>query len=269
MACLSLFRIRFAENLQYRLAGLSSVAIGVFWAMIEVLVLSVFYTHSDRAAASVNGLTLPMAVSYIWLAQAIHAAIGMGIDGEINQQIERGDVGVELCRPLDLYAHWFAKTAAGRMGGMWIRGPLTLICGLLMPTALRLSVPASTAGFLLFLLSMLSAVLLSCAYSLLVTAVRLRITWGMGPVHMLFMVSQVLSGAFLPLQLWPDSLQRLLLLQPFAGYADIPLRLYVGSMPPSAGLPAIGLQLAWTAAFVVAGRLLMRRQLRSLIVQGG
>lgn len=269
IACLSLFRIRFAENLQYRLANLSSVAIGVFWGLIEVLVLSVFYTHADRATASVNGLTLPMAISYVWLSQAIHAIIGMGIDGEINRQIERGDVGVELCRPLDLYAHWFAKTAAGRVGGMWMRGTLTIACGLLMPVALRLSGPASAYGFLLFLLSMVSALLLSCAYSLLITAVRLHITWGMGPVNMLFLVSQVLSGAYLPLQLWPDSLQRVLLLQPFAGYADIPLRLYVGSMAPSAGLPAIGLQLCWTLAFVVAGRLLMRRRLQSLIVQGG
>lgn len=269
MACLSLFRIRFAENLQYRLAGLASVAIGVFWGLIEVLVLSVFYTHSDRAAASVNGLTLSMAVSYVWMGQAMYAITGMGIGGDINQQIDRGDVGIELCRPLDLYAHWFAKITAGRVGGVWIRGPLTIVCGLLMPAALRLSGPASPAGFLLFLASLLTAVLLSVAFSMLMVGLRLRITWGMGPVHMLFLVSQVLSGGFLPLQLWPDSVQRLLLLQPFAGYADIPLRLYVGSMAPSAGLPAIGAQLAWTVAFIVAGRLLMRRQLRSLIVQGG
>lgn len=268
-ACLSLFRIRFAEHLQYRLAGLSSVAIGVFWAIIEVLVISVFYTHADLAAESINGLTLPMAISYIWLAQAMHAMIGMGIDGEINQQIERGDVGIELCRPLDLYAHWYAKTAAGRMGGVWLRGPLTILCGVLAPAAMRMSGPASPEGFLLFLLSACSAFLLSCAYSMLVTAVRLKITWGMGPIHMLMLLSQVLSGAYLPLQLWPDFLQKILLFQPFAGYVDIPLRLYVGSMSPSAGLPAIALQLAWTLIFIIAGRRLMRHQLKTLIVQGG
>ena len=268
-ACLSLFRIRFAENLQYRLSGLSSVAIGAFWAIIETLVLTVFYTHAEFAQASINGLTLPMAVSYLWMSQAIRALIGMGIDGEINQQIERGDVGIELCRPLDLYAHWYAKVAAGRLGGMWLRGPLTVLVGFLMPTALRMSGPASLEGLLLFLLSLLSAFLLSTAYTLLITAVRLRITWGMGPIHILLLVPQVLSGAFLPLQLWPDALQKVLLLQPFAGYADIPLRLYVGSMAPADGLPLIALQLAWTAAFIVGGRLLMRHQLKSLIIQGG
>lgn len=268
-ACLSLFRIRFAENLQYRFSNLAGVAIGVFWAIIEALVISVFYTHADRALPSINGMTLPMAISYIWIAQAIHAVVGMGIDGETNQQIERGDIGIELCRPLDLYAHWYAKLVAGRLGGFWLRGPLTIICGLLMPVGMRLSGPASLPGLLLFALSLASAVLLSSAYSMLMTGIRLRITWGMGPVHILFLVSQVLSGAFLPLQLWPDSLQRILLLQPFAGYTDIPLRLYIGAIAPSAGMAAIGLQLLWTLVFIVGGKLLMRHQLKSLIVQGG
>lgn len=91
----------------------------------------------------------------------------------------------------------------------------------------------------------------------------------MGPVHMLFLLSQVLSGAYLPLLLWPDALQTVLLLQPFAGYADIPLRLYVGVMAPAAGFSAIALQLGWTLVFFIAGRLLMRHQLKTLIIQGG
>lgn len=268
-ASLSLFRIRCAAFAQYRLANLSTVAVGVFWGVIEVVILTVFYTHADLAAPSVNGLTLPMAVSYVWLGQAVRAIIGMGLDGEINGQIERGDVGVELCRPLDLYAQWYAKTAAGRLGGVWLRAPLTVVCALLMPAAMRLSGPASPAGLGLFALSMVSAFLLSGAYTMLVTAFRMNITWGMGPVHLLLLVPQVLSGGYLPLPLWPDALQGLLLLQPFAGYADIPLRLYVGTLAPAAGLPAIGLQLAWTLVFVAAGRRLMRQRLRTLIVQGG
>lgn len=268
-ACLSLFRIRFAEHLQYRLAAISSAAIGIFWGMIETLVISVFYTYASGAQESINGLTLPMAISYTWISQTVFAISGMGIDGEINQQIDRGDVGVELCRPLDLYAHWYAKTVAGRLGGFWLRGPLTLVAAMLMPAHMRLGPPASALGLALCLVSMVSALFLSTAFCMLVTSIRLRITWGMGPVHIMFLLAGILSGAYLPLQLWPDALQTVLLLQPFAGYIDIPVRLYVGSMAPAAGLPAIGLQLIWTLFFIVLGRLVMRHQLKSLIVQGG
>lgn len=268
-ASIGLFRIQLTQSLQYRLAALSGTSISVFWAMIEIVVLTVFYTHSSGGLYSTGGLTLAQAVSYIWIAQMLVPLQSMGIDGEIVEQINSGNVGIELCRPLDLYAHWFARTAGGRVGNFLLRSSGILLIGALLPAPPGLAGPASAAGFGLFLLSLFCAFLLCMAYSMLVTALRLNVTWGEGPSHMLLLVGQVLSGAYLPLQLWPDFMQRALLLQPFAGYVDIPARLYVGSMTPNAGLGAIGLQLLWTALFIIAGRMLMRYRLRTLIVQGG
>jgi len=255
--------------MQYRLAALSGASIAVFWGLIECTVFIVFFTYADAAAPSVNGLTLKQTISYVWLAQALVPLQAMAVDGEILTLIVKGDVGVELCRPLSLYWHWFAKTAAGRLGAFGLRGPLTVLAALLFTGRYALSMPASAAGFSWFLVSVMSAFLLCTAYAMLVTAIRLNITWGEGPTYMLLLVSGVLSGTYLPLQLWPDALQRLLFYQPFAGYVDLPLRLYVGSMPPAQGAGVVLLQLCWVAAFTLAGRALMDRKLKTLIVQGG
>ena len=150
-----------------------------------------------------------------------------------------------------------------------MRGGLIALTGFLMPASIRLMMPASITGFFLFLLSAAGAFLLCTAYGMLVTAVRLNITWGEGPTYMLLLVSGVLSGGYLPLQLWPDALQKVLLYQPFAGYLDIPVRLYVGSMPASQGVFAILIQLFWILAFVWLGKALIGRKLKTLIIQGG
>ena len=267
--CLSLFRLRVAEALQYRLAALSGASISIFWAFLEIHVYTVFYTYGDNRAALSSGLSLPQAVSYAWLGQVFFPLQPMSIDGEIHDKIISGDVGLELCRPLDVYAHWFAKTAAGRLGSFCVRGGLILLCALLMPAPYRLQPPASAAGFLLFLISQLAAFLLCTSYGMLIAALRIGITWGEGPTYMLMLLGGILSGSYLPLQLWPDALQRFLLAQPFAGYLDIPLRLYVGSLPPSQALAGLALQLGWTAAFILLGRGLLQRQLRHIVVQGG
>lgn len=268
-ACGSLFRIRMAESLQYRIAALGGASISVFYALVEVIVYTVFFTHADGRALSVNGLGLAQTVSYVWIAQFLFPLHALGVDGEILTQIKSGDVGVELCRPMDLYAHWFAKSAAGRLGGFWLRSGLILLVGLLIPGNMGLSAPASLAGLGMFVLTGFGAFLFSAAFGMLLTAVRLNITWGEGPVGMIALVASILSGAYLPLQLWPDGLQRILLLQPFAASADIPCRLYVGSMQPLDGLWAFALQLVWTAAFIAVGRRIMRKKLSTLIVQGG
>ena len=267
--CLSLFRLRVAEALQYRLAALSGASISIFWAFLEILVYTVFYTYGDRGAALSAGLTLPQAISYAWLVQVFFPLQPMSIDEEIHDKIVSGDVGLELCRPLDVYAHWFAKTAAGRLGSFFLRGGLILLCALLVPAPYRLQPPASAAGFMLFLLSQSVAFLLCTSYGMLIASVRIGITWGEGPTYMLMLAGGILSGSYLPLQLWPDALQRLLLLQPFAGYLDIPLRLYVGSLAPSQALLGLALQAGWTLAFILIGRCILEGQLRNIIVQGG
>jgi ABC-2 type transport system permease protein len=193
----------------------------------------------------------------------------MSIDSEILSKITSGDVGIEMCRPLDLYFHWFSKTAATRLTPLFWRGSIVLLAGALMPLSYRLSLPVSFSGLVLALISAISALLLCTAYAMLTCAVRLNITWGEGPTYIMMLIGGVLSGGYLPLQLWPEFMQRFLLLQPFAGYLDIPLRFYIGTMQPSDALWAIGIQLMWIAIFIAAGRLLMSRRLKNIIVQGG
>lgn len=268
-ACASIFRMRVAEGLQYRMAALSGATIGVFWGLIEIIVYTVFFLHGDHAQDMINGMTLARAVSYVWIGQAMVTLQHGNVDGEILGKITNGDVGVELCRPIDLYAHWFAKTCSGRIAPFLIRGTIILVVGILMPASMGLSLPASLSGFLLFLLSLLCAILLGGAYTMLITAVRLNIAWGDGPAFMLFIISQVLSGAYFPLQLWPDFMQGFLLMQPFAGTLDIPARLYVGSMTAAEGVAGILLQLAWSGVFISLGRTIMGRKLHTVIIQGG
>jgi len=267
-ACLSLFRIRFAESTQYRLATLSQASVSIFLAWIELIVYTAFFLHSSIDQGT-NSMSLAQTVSYIWLGQFLFPLQPLSIDGEILSSITSGNVGIELCRPIDLYTHWFSKTAAQRLSGFWMRGIIIVLVGFVMPLSFRLSLPVSLAGFGLFLLSALSAFLLCNAFGMLTTAVRLGITWGEGPTYIMMLIPAVLSGGYLPLQLWPEFMQKFLFLQPFSGYLDIPTRLYIGTLAPHKAGWAILLQLAWAGIFVAAGKMLMHRKMKSLIIQGG
>jgi len=259
--------MRVAEHLQYRAAAFANASIGVFWGLIQITMFTVFYTYGNPDSAA---LTLTQVVSYAWLIQIMLGLIGdINVSPELREKITSGNVALELCRPLDLYSHWFARVAANRVGRFPIRAAITLLVALIMPAAFGLSAPHSVMGFVLFLLSVGSAFLLCAAFTMLLTVIRLGLTWGEGPTYALAMFGQVLSGAYLPLMLWPDFLQGALMVQPFAGLLDIPLRLYVGAMAPGDALGAISLQLMWTVALIVLGKALMHRRISRLIVQGG
>lgn len=269
-ACYSLFRIKTSESFQYRMAGFAGATTSIFYAIIEILVYSTFYHYAENKGGGLfAALNLKQVVTYIWLAQYFFLMQPMNLDTEILGKITSGDVGIELCRPLDLYSHWFAKGAAGRLSPLIWRGSAVLLAGVLMPSSYRMSPPSSLLNMLLMLISVFSAFLLCTAYGMLACAIRLNVNWGEGPVYMLLLAGGVLSGSYLPLQLWPDFMQKFLLLQPFAGYLDIPARFYLGTLNKSDGLWAIGLQFFWIVVFVMAGRLLMARRLKKVVVQGG
>lgn len=269
-AYLSIFQIKTSEGFQYRIAALAGSTIGIFYALTEIIVYTIFYRYADHSFAGIMaGLSMKQLITYIWLAQIFFTMQPMSIDGDILSKITSGDVGIELCRPLDLYSHWFAKVAAGRIIPLIWRGSILLLVSILMPSAYRIQPPDSISGFITSLLSLFSAFLLCTAYGTLVCAVRLNITWGEGPTYIIMLIGSILSGAYLPLQLWPDFLQGFILLQPFAGYLDIPLRLYLGTMDPDKAVWAIGLQLIWIIIFIIIGRLVMTARLKKIIVQGG
>lgn len=270
-ACSSIFRISLLEGMQYRFAALSGSLVSIFYGIIEITVLVVFYTYSERSGSPGigNGMALAQAVSYVWLAQGFMALFSGNIDGSILAKIDSGDIGVELCRPLSLYGNWLFQGMGKRVATLCLRGGPTFLVGLLIPGLFHLQAPASLEGFLCFLLSMITAALLSAAWIALVCAVRMNVQWGNGPMYMLMLLCNILSGTHLPLQLWPDFMQTILLLQPFAGTLDLPLRLYLGLLQPSDALWTTGLQLMWIAVFVALGAWLTRRRLKAIIVQGG
>jgi ABC-2 type transport system permease protein len=83
------------------------------------------------------------------------------------------------------------------------------------------------------------------------------------------MLFTLLSGAIVPLPLWPRSWQWLLHFLPFRALIDTPAQIYLGLISPARTLPLVGVQLIWTVAFVLAGRWLLGKAIKAVVVQGG
>ena len=215
-------------------------------------------------------LTMRQAVSMVWLQQVAGSLVpGWNTDIALYTQIRSGDVAYELLRPMDAYAHWYVKSLAGRLGPFLLALVPVLGVGLLVPEPWGLGAPASPLHALACLLTLLSGVFTSCAMILLSYAMLLDVRVGDAPSRMAVTVAQILSGLYLPLQLWPEAMQTFLYYQPFAGMLDLPVRLYVGAQPLARAGEIVLLQAFWTAVFVLAGRAWIGRSFRKLVIQGG
>jgi ABC-2 type transport system permease protein len=200
-------------------------------------------------------------VSYVWLGQALLAMLPWNADAELRAMIRSGTVAYELCRPIDLYSLWYARALAWRTAPTILRAiPMCVIATVVLPAVglgeWRLASPPSTAAALAFA----------------ATLINISLLWtisGDGAVILLTTLVTFLSGMIVPIPLFPDWAQPIVLALPFAGLIDLPFRVFTGHIPPAAVLSVLQHQIVWTVALVLFGRWLLSHGIRRVVVQGG
>lgn len=265
-ACFALFRQQLMAQLQYRASFWSKLITSIFWAYTHSAILLAFY----RFGAGTAALTLTQAVAMIWIREiASNLLPGFGMDMGVWNKICKGEVAYDLVRPMDIYTNWYMSALAVKLAPCLLNAlPITL-AALITPGQLGLRLSVSPLCFCAGLFTLITGLFFSCAVICLSYAACMDANVGPHPANVLMLIVQVLAGSILPLQLWPDSLQRFLVWQPFAGLMDLPLRFMVGSADLSELPRVLLLQAFWGVAIFLLGRFWMHRNLRRLIVQGG
>ena len=256
------FQAQFRVMLQYRASALANVVTQFVFGFVHIMVFEAFYASSTKPMP----ISLPEVVTYVWLTQAMLAMIPYGMDMDMRNKVQTGAIGYELLRPLHFYRMLYARALAQRTAPTILRAiPLLIITYLFF----GLSLPPTWSSAGAWVLSMFSALLLSCAISTLGSVIMFWTISGDGIGRLLPLLIGFFSGMFLPLPLFPEWAKPVINFLPFRGLIDTPFRLYLGNLPP-AELPELLLhQLLWTAVIILFSQTLLTINLRKLVIQGG
>ena len=265
-AYFTFFRMQLLGGLQYRAAAWAGIFTQFFWGFMETQLYRALY----RGGADRFPMELSALVSYIWLRQAFFAMLNTWtFENQLFETIRSGDVAYELCRPVSLYGMWFARNAALRVSRAALRcGPI-LVVSALLPAPWGLSAPASLGAFLCFLLSLILCLAVTVAFSLVVYFSCFYTVSADGLRSILTPVSDLLSGALVPLPFMPDALARVLSYSPFGAMLNAPLRIYSGDLSGPGALGAMALQVFWLTAVGALGLYMSKRGLKKVRLQGG
>ncbi|MBN2238500.1 MAG: ABC-2 family transporter protein [Dehalococcoidales bacterium] len=264
-AYLSVIRIRFAVQLQYRAAAAAGFFTQLFFGFFRIMVFTAFYASSS----AVQPISLEQAITFEWMIQVTLRMIPWNGDDEVVRMIRSGNVAYELCRPMSLYFLWYCRLIALRVVPVLLQGIPLYTLVYFLPGGFGLRPPPSPEAGLAWFLSTLCALLLGCAVSNLISISTLWMTAGEGARRIIPALVLVFSGGVVPLVYFPDWAQQIVTLLPFSGLIEIPLRFYIGYIPPSEVFTYAGLQLGWTAVFILIGQGLLRMAMRRVVIQGG
>jgi ABC-2 type transport system permease protein len=266
---LAVLRARFVLTLQYRAAAAAGFATQAWFGVIAIMVLAGFYHGAGRAP-----LSLAQAIGYVWLGQGLLVLLPWSADPEVSEMVVSGAVAYERLRPLDTYFFWYARAVAWTLARLLPRAvPMFVLAGLILPMAglgaWRLGPPASLVAALLFAASVGLTLLLSAAMTLLINVIVVRSMTARGANTLVTPLVNLFSGVVAPLPLFPAWMHGFLFVQPFAGLADLPFRIYLGQLTGPGALAAIGVQALWIVVLIAFGRRQLGRAMDRLEVQGG
>ncbi|MFI9786186.1 ABC transporter permease [Kitasatospora sp. NPDC051984] len=262
---LAVARGAFRRYSTYRAATVAGVVTNsVFGWILASTMLALW-----QVRPGLGGYDARQAVTYVWIGQALLAAVavwGGGFQDDVQARFRSGDIAIDLYRPVDFQGWWLA-TDLGRAGFQLItRGALPLALGALL---FELALPSRPLVWVEFLLAVALAVVVSFGLRFLVSLTGFWLHDTDGVRAAVMVLSMFFSGLLLPLALFPGVLGELARVLPFSAMVQLPADVLLQRRTGHGLLALYAFQLAWAAALLGMGRMVQALAVRKVVVQGG
>ncbi len=243
-----------AYRLEVIVTILSAIMVaGLNWSLWT----AIFEGRPTVVGRTANDLTTYVVVA--WIVTTFHAT---RVDEELGRRVREGLIATDLLRPWNFQAHLYFREL-GRSSAAFVLATAPLL--VLSVAVLPLRLPTHASTWLWFLASLLvaQAVAFGIAWHVGLLAFRAGSTTGL--VHLKATLGAVLSGALVPIDLYPEPLRSIVLALPFQALSNVPANLFVERVGPS----SLALPIAWAAALWISGSWAFLRSRRRLVIQGG
>lgn len=254
----------FQRAIAYRVAFWTELVINFCFMYLNVCL----WQALTRDSGAVAGYQPAAMLTYVIVAQTILTLqFTVRVVWEVEARVRTGAIAYDLLRPVDFQTAMLATSLGPALHTLLFNMiPKILVfaaAGLVAP-------PPSAAAALAFTVSLILGffvqfgievlVGLSAFWLIEIQGVHAFVVWGL---------SWLCSGYFLPLDLYPDWLAAIARALPFQAIVYTPSAIWVGRISGGAVLIALAQQAAWAAALLLGGRALFGAARRRLVVQGG
>ncbi|MBW8349892.1 ABC-2 family transporter protein [Bacillus sp. IITD106] len=233
-----------------------------------IFILAMFYLWKSIYAGRTElaGFTWDQMKAYLFITFLTNSLVSWYSETGISRKILDGSVAMDLLKPLNFQKARLAETLGssiveGLIGAIFVTIFVILFAGVL--------VPDNAFTIVLFAISLVISLVLKFSivyiFSLLCfwTTSAVGIAWSRAAITNLF------SGALIPLTFFPDWLKALASILPFQGIVYIPASIYLGKIQGVEAVQMLCLQLFWVFVLWMVGKIMWNWAVRQVTIHGG
>lgn len=255
-------RATYMIGIVYRFGFLFTIFGSIVYLGVAYYLWKSIYRYSD----TIRGLTFNETFIYVALGSAIFILLKTYADWYIHYEIREGIIANYLTKPLDfqIYA-LFANLGSLLMNLTAVTIPTALVMLFVFKVKIAFGI-----GLFLFPISLLLAFLISFSidYFIGLLGFYSESVWGFSTTKEIIVT--VFSGALIPLQFFPEAIQKVLFWLPFQAIYHTPLMMITR---PNQGLdvflPMMLIQIFWAAVLFILARMFYNQAIKVLRIAGG
>jgi ABC-2 type transport system permease protein len=240
-----------------------------FNVVIEIIALTItvaFWRAVYAGRETVGGLTAGQTLNYVMMARIFHdGAYQTNMLRSLGEMVREGGILVTLLRPLDFQGAMYLQNLVHLGLNVLMKFPLALFAWVVYD----LRLPGDPRVWLAFAITqLLGHAVMFCFDWILACAVFYTTdAWGLATARS--GIATFFSGMLIPLAIMPEWLRTIATVLPFSQAVYLPISVLSG-LTPLSEVPRIWLmQLVYLAVLIVLSRLVYRRAVRVVTVQGG
>jgi ABC-2 type transport system permease protein len=246
----------------YPAATWAGVFTNTAFGLIQAYIFLAVFRHRD----DVGGFDVVETMTYVWLAQALLAAVFVFGHPDLALRIKSGDIATDLSRPVHPLHVGLAFDFGRAFYHLLFRGIPPFVFGALL---FDVSVPRHPLVWVAFLVSLVLAIVVSYAFRTLYCLSAFWLLDHRGAMMLGVAAVAIFSGFYVPLQFFPDGFEVFARATPFPAMIQNPVDIFVGEATGFEIVATLAVQAAWAVVMVGLAQVVFAAGTRRLVVQGG
>ncbi len=261
-------RLAFLKYLAYRLRYYTGVVSYTIFVAGHYYIYSALFASAvaDSGSGTIGGLTLPEMITYVavsWIGRSFYFN---NIARELARMVQEGEIAVMLIKPFHVQTVMMFE-AVGESGFRLLMFTLPIM--VLIVPLFDIQGPPDPMLYLWTFLSFWMALIIYSQLNFLLGCLAFGMKNIQGVMRAKMVSMDFLTGVVVPFTFFPEWFQQVMGWLPFQYISYVPVTIYLGKRQGDQLVEALLVQLAWSVALFVAGRLVWHRSVRNVIVQGG
>lgn len=259
---LAVTRGGFMLGIVYRFTFIFTLLGNIVYLGVAYYLWRSIFTHADV----IRGMTFNETFLYVGLGSSVFVLLKTYTDWFIHGDIREGTIANYLIKPVEVGTYYmFSSLGLFLFNAVVITIPTFLLLAFVFKVQFTIG-----PGLIVFPISILLAYLITfyLDYFIGLFGFYTESVWGLTTTKEI--IISVFSGALIPLQFFPDAIQKVLFWLPFQAMFHTPITMITRpNQSWDVFIPMLGVQVFWVIAIYIAAKLFYNQAVKVLRISGG